>query len=72
MKLKERMEEIRAKASGPTGLRAVKPKVYLPRIGRILTLAENYGLEIPAELRRAVPTPVTVTAPAPAVPRIRE
>ncbi|MEM4976078.1 MAG: hypothetical protein QXT64_01995 [Desulfurococcaceae archaeon] len=68
MKLKERMEEIRVRASGPTGLKAVKPKVYLPRIGRILTLAQNYGLSIPAELRGAVPTPVT----APTPPRIRE
>ncbi|MEM4675230.1 MAG: hypothetical protein QXM12_02960 [Nitrososphaerota archaeon] len=70
MKLKERMEEIRAKASGPTGLKAVKPKVYLPRIGRILTLAQEYGLEIPPELRRAVPVATPVTAPTP--PRIRE
>ncbi|MEM4004641.1 MAG: hypothetical protein QXM43_03275 [Desulfurococcaceae archaeon] len=67
-KLKERMEEIRAKASGPTGFREVKAKIYLPKIGRILSLAEAYGLSIPAELRTARPGPV----PTPAVPRLRE
>lgn len=67
-KLKERMEEIRVRASGPTGFREVKPRIYLPKIGRILTLAEGYGLSIPAELRTARQVTVTATAP----PRIRE
>lgn len=68
-KLKDRMEEIKARASGPTGLKAMKPPAYLPKIGRILTLAETYGLSIPAELRTARPVTVTATAP---LPRIRE
>ncbi|MEM1830783.1 MAG: hypothetical protein QXJ97_04535 [Desulfurococcaceae archaeon] len=67
-RLKELMAEVKAKASGPTGYRKVKERIYLPRIGRILTLAEKYGIPIPEELRTARPVPVT----APAVPRIRE
>ncbi|MEM4847174.1 MAG: hypothetical protein QW794_05395 [Thermosphaera sp.] len=69
--LKELMAEVKAKASGPTGYRKHRERIYLPRIGRILTLAERYGIPIPEELRTAR-AQVTVTAPAPAVPRIRE
>jgi len=55
--LHERMEIIRARASGPTGYARPKEKVPLPNFGKIVTQAERYGLPVPAELRVA-PTPV--------------
>lgn len=67
-KLKERMAVIGSQASGPTGMAQPRVKPVLPRIGRILTMAEKYGISIPAELRTARPIPVT----SPAIPRIRE
>ncbi|MEM4619762.1 MAG: hypothetical protein QW607_06060 [Desulfurococcaceae archaeon] len=72
-RLAERMDIIRAQASGPTGLARPRIRTPLPKIGKILTLAERYGLTIPDELR-AVTMPTPTPTPAERlerVPRLR-
>jgi len=65
--MRDRILAIKREASGPTGMAQPKARVELPRIGRIITIAQAYGISVPAELMVA-PTP----APTPAVGVIRE
>ncbi|MEM1724521.1 MAG: hypothetical protein QXW71_01915 [Thermoplasmata archaeon] len=69
-RLAERMDIIRAQASGPTGLARPRIRTPLPKIGKILTLAERYGLTIPDELRAVTPMP-TPAERLERVPRLR-
>jgi len=67
MSIKDRIITIKREASGPTGMARPKARVELPKIGRIISIAQAYGISVPAELMVA-PTP----APTPAVGVIRE
>ena len=58
--LLNRLRNIKAKASGPTGMAQPKVKPELPKIGKIISIARAHGISVPPELMRA-PAP----APAP-------
>lgn len=62
MRLKDRMNEIRARASGATGYAKPRVRTPLPKIGKLTTIAQAYGIPIPPELVRA-PAPITAVAP---------
>lgn len=62
-RLSERMNIIKSQASGPTGYKVIKPKIPLPNLGKILTLADMYGIPVPPELRRVPAAPVAPAAP---------
>jgi len=62
MTLDQRMPIIKARASGATGYAKPKQKIPLPKFGKIITLAEKYGLPVPANLS---------VAPAPVAPGTR-
>lgn len=59
MSISDRLARIKAEASGPTGLARPRARVRLPKIGKIVSIAQVRGISIPPELARA-PTPVAV------------
>lgn len=61
-----RIKRIKTEASGPTPY-PKKPKTYVMKIGKIITIAKARGISIPPELER-IPAPT----PAPEVAVIRE
>jgi len=61
--LLQRLRNIKAKASGPTNMAQPKIKPELPKIGRIITIAQAYGITVPPELMR-VPAPAPTPTPA--------
>jgi len=69
MSIEDRILRIKQEASGPTGMARPKARVELPRIGRIITIAQAMGLSIPPEIARA---PVPSTPATPQVAVIRE
>ncbi|MEM4483404.1 MAG: hypothetical protein QW607_10150 [Desulfurococcaceae archaeon] len=76
MSLDERKDIIRASASGPTGFAKPKIKIRLPKIGPIITLAEQEGIPVPEslkeKLKRVSAQAITPTpTPTPTAPRLR-
>jgi len=63
--IEQRLANIKAKASGPTGA-PKKAKVRVVRIGRVITEAERRGLTVSPVLRELAKVPAPApTAPAP-------
>ncbi len=60
--IEERIERIKKEASGPTGLAKPRVRPELPRIGRIITLADALGVPVPETLRSkaSLPPPITI------------
>ncbi|MEM1831986.1 MAG: hypothetical protein QXJ97_10710 [Desulfurococcaceae archaeon] len=69
-----RNEAVKVGASGSTGWGRGKQKIYMPRMAKIISLADKYGIPVPEELRRAVreAQEQLLGAPVQVVPRIRE
>jgi len=52
--IKERIINIKAKAGGKTNLAKEKPKIFMPKIKKIISIAMAEGVEIPAGLRQVL------------------
>lgn len=51
MPIDQRLSRIKKEASGPTGLAKPKTRIELAKVGRLITIAERFGIPVPENLR---------------------